>query len=143
METKLKKIIAFTYPHEAQMAKTYLESYDLAIELKDEMTVQVYNFLSNAVGGVKLYVEEARADEALELLKDGGYLNEESSEMPKIEKFDEQFKNSCPYCQSENVSSERVAGLPFVLSILLLGFPLLFSHRQYFCFDCSRKWRIK
>lgn len=143
METKLKKIIAFTYPHEAQMAKTYLESYDLAVELKDEMTVQVYNFLSNAVGGVKLYVDEARADEALQLLKDGGYIKDSEIEISKIEKFDEQSKSACPYCQSENVSSERVAGLPFVLSILLLGFPLLFSHRQYFCFDCSRKWRIK
>lgn len=143
METKWTKINAFTYPHEAQMAKSYLESYDIEVELKDEMTVQVYNFLSNAVGGVKLYVEEARADEALQLLKDGGYIQDRTSEIPKIEKFDKQFASACPYCRSEDVCSEKVAGLSFVVSILLLGFPLLFSSRQYFCFDCFRKWKIK
>lgn len=143
MEKILKKIIAFTYPHEAQMAITYLESYEIEATLKDEMTVQVYGFLSNAIGGVKLYVAEDRAEEALQLLKEGVFIQDEGSELLSIEKFDNAFEDKCPYCTSENVGAKRAAGLPFLVSLLLLGFPFLFYTKEYFCFDCSRKWKIK
>lgn len=143
MEAKLKKIAAFTYTHEAQMAITYLESFEIEVIVKDEMTVQVYGFLSNAIGGVKLYVDETCADEALQRLKEGGYIQDSDSELLPIKKFSKDFEEKCPYCGSANVSAKRAAGLPFLISVLLLGFPFLFYTKEYFCFDCSQKWKIK
>lgn len=70
----LIEIISFTYPHEAHLAKGYLESHGIEIFLKDEMIVQVNNFYSNAVGGVKLMIKESDYEQGLQLLKENGYI---------------------------------------------------------------------
>jgi len=67
-------ILSFTYPHEAHLAKTKLESEGFEVMIKDELTVQVDNFYSNAIGGVKLQVSENDYDRALQVLKDSGYI---------------------------------------------------------------------
>lgn len=51
-------LITFTYPHEAHMAMGFLESEGIRTIIRDEMTVQVQNFYSNAIGGVKLLVQQ-------------------------------------------------------------------------------------
>lgn len=66
-------IYTFNYPHEAYVIKGRLESEGIVVLLKDEKTVQAYNFLSNAVGGVKLQVREGDVEEAIEILKEAGY----------------------------------------------------------------------
>ena len=45
-------IIEFTYPHEAHMAKNYLESYGIEVMLFHELTTQVNNFYSHAISGL-------------------------------------------------------------------------------------------
>ena len=67
-------IIIFTYPHEAYIARTKLESEGIEVRLLDEFTVQVHNFYSNAVGGVKLQVYEKDIVTAKKILTEGGYL---------------------------------------------------------------------
>ncbi len=61
----LVTIRIFTYPHEAYVIRGRLESEGIQTFLKDEMTVQVHNFYSNAVGGVKLQVLTEDVDKAL------------------------------------------------------------------------------
>jgi len=63
---------SFTYPHEAHLVKTKLESRGIETQLKDELTVQVHNFYSNAIGGVKLLVRQSDEKDALEILNDSG-----------------------------------------------------------------------
>ncbi|MCD4730588.1 MAG: DUF2007 domain-containing protein [Bacteroidales bacterium] len=63
-------IISFTYPHEAHMAKAKLESEGIETIIQDELTAQVNNFYSNAIGGVKLLVKESDARRANEILKE-------------------------------------------------------------------------
>ena len=41
--------VTFTYPHEAHLAKNYLESEGIETEIRDELTAQVNNFYSNAI----------------------------------------------------------------------------------------------
>jgi hypothetical protein len=48
----LKILNAFVYPHEAHLAKMYLYAEGIDSELRDEFTARVYNFYSNAIGGV-------------------------------------------------------------------------------------------
>lgn len=47
----LTTVLSFTYPHEAHLAKGKLESEGIEVFLKDELTTQVNNFYSHAIGG--------------------------------------------------------------------------------------------
>ena len=79
-------IYASQLPTEAQIIRSKLESEGYVVHLKDELTVQNYNFISNAVGGVKVQVEKSRALEAAQLLADLGYIMELPTE-PDLTKF--------------------------------------------------------
>lgn len=136
------EIIAFTYPHEANLVKGLLEASGIEVIIKDELTVQVNNFYSNAIGGVKLFVEKSKVEEAMSILVEGGYVDLKNTESEnEIEIFDTQYKSCCPYCNSTNVAKKSLPGYTFTLSILLLGFPLFILKRAYYCFDCTREWR--
>ena len=67
-------ILTVTYPHELAVIRGRLESEGIESFAKDEMTVSVNPFYSNAIGGIKLQVRESDLDEAMGILKEGGYL---------------------------------------------------------------------
>ncbi len=69
-------VLTFTYPHDAYIIKGRLESEGIECFLKDELTVQVDNFYTNALGGVKLQVRESQHAQAMEILIEEGYLKE-------------------------------------------------------------------
>ncbi|WP_053990654.1 putative signal transducing protein [Mangrovimonas sp. TPBH4] len=66
-------IAAFSYPSELAVAKTLLEENDIPYQVRDELTVQVHNFISNAIGGIRLEVPEVHAQEAIDILVNLGY----------------------------------------------------------------------
>lgn len=136
------EIISFTYPHEAHLVKALLEASDIEVIIKDEFTIQVNNFYSNAIGGVKIFVEKDKAEETLFLLENAGYI-EKNKPKEKIEIFSYVYKDLCPYCGSTNTIRKSMAGYIFVLSILFLGFPFPFLKRRYHCYDCSKEWKVK
>lgn len=82
-------VITFTYPYEAHLAKSMLESDGVKVIIADEMTTQVHNFYSNAIGGVKLQVAESDAEKAHEILTNAGSIKpSESSDNQFLKKFD-------------------------------------------------------
>ncbi|PXY03074.1 hypothetical protein DF185_03005 [Marinifilum breve] len=82
---KLKTIVSFDLPHEAHFAKTKLESEGIKVYLKDELTVQVDNFISNAIGGVKLQVFESDLKRASEILMKAGFIKTKNVEFEPYE----------------------------------------------------------
>ena len=52
----LVTVANFPLPQDAYVLKSRLEAEDIPFHMKDELTVQTDNFLSNAIGGVKLQV---------------------------------------------------------------------------------------
>ena len=70
-------ILTFVYPHEAHIAKGILESENIPVQIRDELTAQVNNFYSNAIGGVKLLVRKNDYKKAYEILVKSGYITEE------------------------------------------------------------------
>lgn len=66
-------IYTFTLPSEAYVVKGRLEAEGIPVFLKDEMTVQVHNFYSQAIGGVKLQIPVDKKEEAREILEAAGY----------------------------------------------------------------------
>ncbi|CAN5420899.1 hypothetical protein BH20BAC1_BH20BAC1_01280 [soil metagenome] len=73
----------------ANILLTRLRSSGVECYLKDEYTVTVDPFLSNAVGGIKLAVKKENVEEVLELLHD----------------FDDAYRKSavCPRCGSHEI----------------------------------------
>lgn len=73
---KYETIATFTLPSEMIVAKTKLESEGIECRVLDELTIQSYNFLSNAIGGVKLQVPVVDFDRAYSILQKGGFVKE-------------------------------------------------------------------
>ena len=91
---KLITVAVFQYPQEAHVLKSHLESEDIRVLLKDELTVQTDNFLSNAIGGVKLQIDEEDLPLALPILElSGAYPPQEDKPFEFITKADDFTKN--------------------------------------------------
>lgn len=132
-------IRTFTYPHEAYIVQGKLESEGIRTFLKDEMTVQVHNFYSNAIGGVKLQVPEEDVEKALALL------GEKAELPPKIILLKENQihnKTRCPFCGSENISKKKNANWLTLLPFLIIGSILPVYRNSYTCFSCDKQWKI-
>ena len=90
----LVTIRTFSSSVDFQMVKAYLESLGIECFGRDEVMNRAY--LANVNGGVKLLVEESKAEEAIKLLMEGGYLKPEdfepSPEMKWAEKVIEFFR---------------------------------------------------
>lgn len=69
----LQHIATFTYPSDLLIARGLLESMNIACFVKNELTVQVHNFYSNAIGGITLEVEVEKYDAAKNLLLERGF----------------------------------------------------------------------
>ena len=138
-------VSTFTFPVEAHMAGGFLESEGIVTMLKDELTVQVNSFYSNAVGGVKLQVKEHDYDEALMILQKGGYIVEPgtSATTEIVQVNDTTNKKACPFCQSANIGKNKDLDIFSVIVYFILGafFPIFKS--SYRCFDCGKEWKFK
>lgn len=138
-------IQTFTLPQDAYMAKAYLESAGVNTMLQDELTVQVYNFGSNAFGGVKLLVRNSDRKESEQLLIDGGYLQAEDTEQPDnwVWVSKPADVTVCPFCHSDNMAKSRDLSIAAVILYFILGalFPLFRS--TYKCYDCGKSWKFK
>ncbi len=90
----LVTVRAFFSSIDFEMAKSYLESMGIECFSKDEIINRAY--ISNANYGVKLQVRSSQMDEAIKLLKEGGYLKDEdfepSAEIKWMEKILNYFK---------------------------------------------------
>ncbi|MDD4729553.1 MAG: DUF2007 domain-containing protein [Dysgonamonadaceae bacterium] len=138
-------ILTFTLPQDAYLPKALLESEGVKSILKDEHTVQVYNFYSSAVGGVKLQVKKSDVENGLDILEKGGYIKSESAEEKKVEIVHlnkETNKKECPFCQSDNIGKMKQANMLTVIAYFLLGAIFPIFKTSYTCFDCEKTWRF-
>lgn len=91
---ELVTVRSFTRSTEYEMAKSYLESYEIECYGQDEIINRDY---ANANGGIKLQVRSAQAEEAIKLLFEAGYLKKEdfepSAEMKWVEKILNYFRH--------------------------------------------------
>jgi len=145
--TAWNTILTFTYPHEAHMAKAYLESNGIEVFIRDEMMAQVYSFYSNAIGGVKLQVRESDVEAGLKLLETGGYINTDNGnnvsciEVIKLDKSTN--KNFCPFCNSKNIAKKRDPNILTVIVYFIMGAIFPIFKAGYQCFDCGKEWKFE
>lgn len=79
-------IAVFSLPSEMVVAKARLESENINCRVLNELTVQTYNFISNAIGGIKLQVLYEDISRAREILEEGGFVAVKEAEDTYIER---------------------------------------------------------
>ena len=138
-------LLVTSYPQEAHIAKSYLESEGIEVVLKDELTSQMLHIYPDSIGGVKLLVHESNYKRGHQLLKNAGYAVSENvtSQQPVIlVKADSRTdKYSCPFCKSNNIGRKREGNILNLMIYFILGtfFPIF--RRSYKCFDCKKVWK--
>jgi len=137
-------IITFTYPQDAHIAQGFLESEGVESILMDELTVQVQNFYSNAIGGVKLQVKSEDIENATSILKKGGYSGIESWKPTEtVVVVESTNKKQCPFCHSDNIGKSKKVDVLTIGVYLVLGAVFPIFRLNYSCFDCGKVWKFK
>ncbi len=113
-------IRSFTYPHEAHMAKAMLESEGIEVFIKDELTAQVNNFYSNAIGGVKLLVKQSDYSQALSILVEAGYISEKVTRPGTIYAWFDTCTSKLPLLGKSALEVRLIIMVAFLLIMLML-----------------------
>ena len=129
---KLITIATYTYPHEMAIMRSKLEANGIECSAKDEFTVQVHNFYSNAIGGVKLQVKETDAERALAILKENNDLAADYSDA----------KVKCPNCDSGNIDGIGINDKISLMAFLILGFPIPIFSNKCRCYNCHTEFKL-
>ena len=120
-------VAVFTYPTDLFVAKSFLESHEIECFVRDEMTIQVHNFYSNAIGGIKLEVNAQDYEKARSLLIQNGFIEEEEpvaeSENNWVFKLDK-LTSKIPIIKSLRFSTRMIVA--FILLLLLIIVPAYF-----------------
>ncbi len=140
-----KIVLTSTYPQDAHMAKAYLESEGIECMINDELTAQVNNFYSNAIGGVKLSVKERDYNEGISILQKGGYISDsnqqEETPVEIVYLTENTDKTKCPYCHSENIGRKKQLNIVAVIVYFLMSILFPIFKKSYKCFDCNKEWK--
>ena len=121
----------YSFPYEAQIAKTQLEAAEIPARIENEHTINMDWLYSNALGGVRLLVPESYEEEAKALLA-----------QDFSQELEQQFgaSESCPHCGSRDIQPYTEGKRPAYLVFLLLGFPLFFYKNGTKCKQCQYFW---
>lgn len=119
-------VATFMWPTDAVVPRGLLEGEGIEVRMKDEMTVQVHNFYSQAVGGVKLQVPEADAERARELLREGGFLHDTETEQGEFWPEIDRVTRSIPLIGRVDLLMARVMVL-VTLILLVVLVPIVIS----------------
>jgi len=76
--SELVTLRAFNNSNDFQIAKSYLESFEIECFAQDENVTSTY--WTGIVGGVKLQVREEDTERAIKVLMEAGYLKQEDFE---------------------------------------------------------------
>jgi len=146
-------LMTFTYAHEAYLVKGYLDSNGIETIINDELTAQIANIYSNAIGGVKLRVSASDYDQGIQLLKDGGYLSEENCKSEnKIEIVvlnKATNKKICPFCGSDNIVINSKPGILTTIVLAIINLAVMIGaifprfKTSFKCYDCGKEWKYK
>lgn len=111
----------------ANITCNMLQHAGIECYIRDENTILSDPLLSNAIGGIKLEINEAQVDEAREIIKqaEAAYLNE----------------FTCPYCNTKGLAAEEKFDTPknifgILKNKILYGQSTLYS-KNYRCKTCK------
>lgn len=142
---KLVTIGQFSQGVEAHLCKTKLESEGIQCFIQDENVISANWLYSNAIGGVKLQAKESDVERVRKIftgLEEVSLQNNSESEI---------LQQSCPYCNSTDISYEKIERKPtfwswlfigLLWSWVVMGILLPFIKRKRICNKCGYSWKI-
>jgi hypothetical protein len=119
---------------EAIVARSLLESAGIAVCLRDENLVRLDWQVSNFIGGIRLQVDAANEQNALEVL---------SQPVPESIPFganDEFAQPRCPTCGSTGITFEGASRGAALASLYILSLPLPAGAETWSCSACGARW---
>jgi hypothetical protein len=139
LEDKMKNIpnmvpvATVSQPMEAMPIQVKLGSFGIEAQLTDNLTVAANPLLSNAIGGIRIFVAAADAVRAAEILTE--HRRAEAEEQAELAR-------TCPKCGNKNGVIVKRPVLVGILAAVTLGaFCLLYPWPRYECHECRHKWR--
>jgi hypothetical protein len=131
MKQSLIEIANYQYSSEAYLFKGKLESEGIEVFLQNENTINTDPLLSNALGGVKLFVNSEDVLQSRQIL----------DSIPEYSVDDKGELLSCPNCGSQKIIMTTTikdikSFLAFIYGLLTLSMPL-FSKQKYKCESCN------
>ena len=121
-EEKLVTIRTYSYHNESLIDKAKLESAGIPCILMDENTILVQPFYSNAIGGIKLQVNESEAEQALQILAD----NPENESEPAIDAEEQEYQLEQRAVEVQNSKNYKWGCVSMILFLIVALAYLLF-----------------
>lgn len=115
-------LAVFEYSTEAQLVKSKLDSEGIKTMLMDEKTIDTDPMISQAIGGVKLLIQNSDLEKASTVY----------NEIRTYEKDAEGKDIKCVACQSNKI----LVAEPQRKSFFFMLFPF-FESRKFICNDCK------
>ncbi len=118
-------------PEEAHLLRTRLEAGGVSAYVQDENTVQMDWFYSNAIGGVRVQIDERDLERAREIYQDGGGALEDE---PLVR---------CPSCDSGDTETTEWPRRLSFFSAFVASLPLAVPgmNARFHCCECGHRWR--
>ena len=132
----MKVVKTYLYSYQAQLDLAKLLSEGIEAAVKDENIVSINPVYAQAVGGIKLIVNDEDYKTAIEVLKTNDY-NNLKNEFTE-EEIEEERK--CRRCGSTNILQEG-SWLIGLLFLLLTFIPVTKKKSSFICLNCSFKWK--
>jgi hypothetical protein len=130
-------IRSYTYPTEAAIMRSRMESEGITCFLKNELSIQINPFYSNALGGVELQVDESDVERAQEILDAA---EEHASQAPAIgEEENQAGEIACQSCGALQSERRSYSVLVFMLSLVCLGIPFFYLGKKRTCHRCGKR----
>lgn len=128
-ENSLVTAGTFSFPHEAEIARSTLEAEGVVAYVADAHTINMQWLYSNAMGGVRVQVHLKDLKAAKEILS-----TDYSSFVESEIGIEEQ--KSCSKC-GDLLEPYTKGKRPAYLVFLLFGFPLFFYEHGFRCISCG------
>jgi hypothetical protein len=128
-------IKTFFYDHETILYEPKFQAEGIDYFLKDQKTVAIDPFVSNAIGGIKLQVHSEDEERGRELVAEIE-ANNLSSNLGDVISVDgkkyEKILDECPTCESEEIYAYKQSFFEGLFSP--------FSKRKHYCQNCQHRW---
>lgn len=131
--TKAVVVAKFSFPLDAQIAKSNLESVGIPAFVADEHTINMQWLYSNAMGGVRLFVAEEDLQQAKNILQ--------TDFSDSVDTTCASNPEHCPKCGSDDIAAYTQGKKSAFLVFILAGFPLFFYQHGLKCNQCAHFWQ--
>ena len=133
-DSKFRKIGQFQYSSEAYIYKGKIESEGIQVIVRDNHTVDTDPLVSNAIGGVKLFVFREDFERAKEILLDISLFS--------VDNDGELLK--CPNCGAEKIQllttiKDLKSFFSFLVTLFAVVLPL-YTRYKYKCEVCNHEF---